>query len=68
MASEQLSHGNPEEIERELFEAIHVEKPDIVFPQIEEEQYAAVLEVKRIPSERIRKYGFAFEGKRVLIG
>ncbi len=36
--------------------------------QIESRDYAAGLRQKGIPDERIRKYGFAFEGKVVLIG
>lgn len=36
--------------------------------QIENRHYEADLQARGIPKERIRKYGFAFEGKQVLIG
>ena len=36
--------------------------------QIEKKQYAAQLTARGIPKEHIRSYGFAFEGKKVLIG
>ena len=36
--------------------------------QIEEKQYVAQLVARGVPKERIRCYGFAFEGKKVLIG
>ncbi len=36
--------------------------------QIEEKRYETALAEKGIPKERLRKYGFAFRGKEVLIG
>lgn len=41
---------------------------DSALAQIEEKQYAQTLIAKGIAKSRIRKYGFAFEGKTVLIG
>lgn len=36
--------------------------------QIEEKNYESVLIGKGISKERIRRYGFAFSGRKVLIG
>lgn len=36
--------------------------------QIEAKEYVTALKAKGIPAKRIRSYGFAFEGKTVLIG
>ena len=36
--------------------------------QIEEKRYESILTEKGIPGNKIRKYGFAFRGKTVLIG
>ena len=36
--------------------------------QIEEKQYVAILLAKGVPEDKIYKYGFAFEGKNVMIG
>ena len=36
--------------------------------QIQEKNYDAELLAQGIPTDRIRHYGFAFEGKKVLIG
>ena len=40
---------------------------DAALKQMEEKQYEVILENRGIPGKQIRKYGFAFEGKEVLI-
>ena len=48
-----------ETLERTVENALH---------QIEEKNYDAELLARGIPKEKIRHYGFAFCGKKVLIG
>lgn len=49
-------------------EAVLADTVSSALAQIEEKQYAQALMAKGMPKERIRKYGFAFERKAVLIG
>lgn len=43
------------------------ETADAALKQIEEQRYQTDLEHRGFSGDRIRKYGFAFEGKTVLI-
>ena len=52
-----------EKREKSLTDTVHS-----ALQQIEDKKYETVLIAKGIEKERIRKYGFAFEGKNVLIG
>ena len=52
-----------EEDEKNLQETV-----EAALKQIEEKQYETNLIANGVPKENIRKYGFAFEGKNVLIG
>ena len=52
-----------EEDEKELSDTVRN-----ALRQIKEKGYQSSLIAKGIPEERIRKYGFAFCGKKVLIG
>ena len=51
------------EDEKELMDTVKA-----ALKQIEEQKYETVFITKGIPEEKIRKYGFAFCGKKVLIG
>ena len=48
-------------------EATLLDTAEAALKQIEEQQYEVTLKNRGIPGDRIRTYGFAFEGKKVLI-
>lgn len=55
-------------IEREEGEETLADTVQAALKQINEKKYDTNLLEKGIPAEKIRHYGFAFEGKKVLIG
>ena len=59
---------NEDEVNDEDDEENLKETVQSALAQIEEKQYVAQLIARGVPQERIRCYGFAFEGKTVLIG
>ena len=65
------SREGPERFYHGFVEGLMVELADTVraaLDQIERKQYETFLVEQGIPRERIRRYGFAFRGKTVLIG
>ncbi len=50
------------------FKVKNPDSEDTLEDTVRNANYDAMLIAKGIPKERIRHYGFAFEGKRVLIG
>lgn len=61
-------HAGMKTVKTEFQESSLADTVAAALQQIEDKQYARTLEEKGMPAEKIRKYGFAFERKTVLIG